>query len=96
MTWIQIATHVSTIVVFLCLLAIAMFFVRASWSDRLMSAMYVFFAVSAALYGLLAAFEIFGGLSLVDPIYGKVRPIVFRGVQAIASVWLVWELYRKR
>lgn len=94
MTALQITTQVATIAVAVCFVLIALFF-RRGRNDKVMNALYVFFAVTATLYGGLCVIEVIGNVDLTDPVYGVFRPIVFRGTQALVAVLLVLRLYRR-
>lgn len=79
---------------FIAFSLIAAFFWRGR-KDRIMSALFIFFAVNAVIFGAVLFSEAFINISVIDPIYGKYRPLVIRGATLSAACWLASRLYMR-
>ena len=77
-----------------CYVMLAIFFARRL-EDPLLRALFAFFFINAIVFASFFGLEVIMRISVVDPIYGIWRPVVFRGMQTVAVLWLLWVLTHK-
>ena len=94
MDYLPIITQLSTLAVTMAFVSVAWFFHRGR-ADRIMNALFLFFATSAVVFGSMFITEGVFNISVSEQLYGKLRPIMVRGVMAITALWLVWQLWFK-
>ena len=94
MTYLQQLAALSTIVGIVCYALLAQFLSR-HLNDRLLRAMFVFFLIQGAVFSAFFVLEVMMNISVVDPIYGMWRPVIFRSLQSGAALWLLWVLTHK-
>lgn len=89
----EVLVRVFTVTGFLSFCLLAWLCVRREWNP-IMRALFVFFLVSALIYGSLLVIETVVGTPLGSPAYARWRAVGFRGAQSLAAFWLVWTLRR--
>ena len=63
--------------------------------DRIMGALFLFFAMNTVIFSGLVFSEAFINIPVLDPTYGSYRPVVIRGLTLLVALGLVWRLYRR-
>ena len=77
-----------------CYIMLTQFFSR-NLKDPLLRALFIFFLINALVFASFFGLEVIMHVSVVDPVYGAWRPVIFRGLQSTAVLWLLWVLTHK-
>ena len=94
MTALQLLAAFFTIIGVICYALLANFLSRQLY-DPILRAMFIFFLIQAIVFGAFFVMEIVMNVSVIDPVYGIWRPAIFRSLQSVAALWLLWVLTHK-